>query len=126
MSLAENSDKNSNIAHRGLNFWRKFVAESPTCNFESDNCFLFLLDDDGHLLDCLRFVEEKQSCSDVMKICRALKWFYQATSLVRLQTQSAYKKDPLARHSSQTEALYTLAEYYNIHLEDVIVPRFTK
>lgn len=121
--MTEHLDKNPNIAHLGPNFWRKFVAGSPSCNFESDNCFLFLLNDDGHLLDCLRLIDRQESCSDIMKTCRALKWFYEATALVRLQTQPAYKKDPLGRHSRQTEALYAIADLYNLHLADVVLPR---
>ena len=123
--MKELSFKNSNIAHLGRNFWRKLVADCPTYNFKSDNCFLLFIDDDGRLLDCLLLTDGKKSCTDVMQACTTLERFFEATALVRLQTQPAYTKDPLGRHSLQTEALYTIADLYNLHLAEVVLPRFS-
>ncbi len=122
--MKEYSDSNFSIAHFGPNFWRQLVAETPSFNFESDNAFLLFLDDDGHLLDCCHLTSGKASCADVINACKALKRFLEVSAVVRIQTQSAYEKDPFCINGLQTQTLYTFADLYNFHLADVVLPRF--
>ncbi len=61
-----------------------------------------------------------------MNACVVLKRFPDVVSaLVRIQTQSAYKKDPFHRNSLQTETLYTIADLYDLHLAEVVLPYHT-
>lgn len=121
--MKEHSLKNSNIAHLGRNFWRKLVADCPTYNFESDNSFLLFLDDDGLLLECFHLGDEEPPYFDVKK-ARMILHKLGVTAIVRLQTQPAFLKNPLERNSLQAEWIYSLANFYNLHLADVVLPRF--
>jgi len=121
--MKEHSLKNSNIAHLGRNFWRRLIADCPTYNFKSDNSFLLFLNDDGFLLECFHLGDGEPPYFDVKKALMILHKLG-VTAIVRLQTQPAFLKNPLERNSLQQEWIYSLADFYNLHLADVILPRF--
>jgi hypothetical protein len=77
---------NLDIAHLGLNFWRKLIAESPSYCFESNNALLLCLDDNGIVLFDFFLTHKGISCSSVvMRACVSLAKSSGASALVRVQ-----------------------------------------
>ncbi len=106
----------TNIAHLGLNFWRKLAFETL-----GRDAFLLCLNDDGDLLMQFPLASGNEDGSSVMGARVQMAISIGTASLVRIQRQPASHLDPFGRHSFSTRALYDTAHLYGLPLTEVIV-----
>lgn len=117
-----NSD-NLNIAHLGVNFWRKLIAESPSYCFGSNNTLLLCLDDNGAVLLLFFLTYKGIPCSSSEIRARVvLAKSSGASTLVRIQKRSIDCIDPFQIKSLQTKALHETADLYDLRVAEVVFP----
>jgi hypothetical protein len=114
-----------NIAHLGINFWRKIVAENSSYCFSANNTLLLCLDDNGVVLLHFFLNYKGIPCSSSEVRARVvLAKSVGASTLVRIQKHSIDYTNPFQIKSLSTKALYETADLYHLRLAEVIFPDY--